>query len=105
MTLVCIVGPLKDRELPITHAALTVGREADNHAALEDELVSRYHAEFRQQERQCVVRDLGSANGTWVNGERISDEKARLRPEDAIYGRYFVIRRGKKDNFLVRVLS
>jgi tyrosyl-tRNA synthetase len=43
--------------------------------------------------------------GLTVNGERISDEKARLRPEDAIYGRYFVIRRGKKDNFLVRVLS
>jgi hypothetical protein len=33
-----------------------------------------------------------------------SDEKARLRPEDALHGRYFVIRKGKKDNFLVRVL-
>ena len=42
--------------------------------------------------------------GVSVNGERISDDKARLRPEDAIYGRYFVIRKGKKDNFLVRVL-
>lgn len=42
--------------------------------------------------------------GLSVNGERISDDKARLRPEDAIYGRYFVIRKGKKDNFLVRVL-
>jgi tyrosyl-tRNA synthetase len=42
--------------------------------------------------------------GLSVNGERVSDEKARVRPEDAIYGRYFVIRKGKKDNFLVRVL-
>jgi len=42
--------------------------------------------------------------GLSVNGERIADDKARLRPEDAIYGRYFVIRKGKKDNFLVRVL-
>jgi tyrosyl-tRNA synthetase len=42
--------------------------------------------------------------GLSINGERISDEKARLHPEDAIYGRYFVIRKGKKDNFLVRVL-
>jgi tyrosyl-tRNA synthetase len=48
---------------------------------------------------------LSRGGGLTVNGERISDEKARLRPEDAIYGRYFVIRRGKKDNFLVRVLS
>jgi tyrosyl-tRNA synthetase len=43
--------------------------------------------------------------GVSINGERVSDEKARLRPEDAIYGRYFVIRKGKKDNFLVRVQS
>ena len=42
--------------------------------------------------------------GVSINGDRISDEKARLRPEDAIYGRYFVIRKGKKDNFLVRVV-
>jgi tyrosyl-tRNA synthetase len=42
--------------------------------------------------------------GLSINGERVSDEKARLRPEDAIHGRYFVIRKGKKDNFLVRVL-
>lgn len=42
--------------------------------------------------------------GVSVNGERVADEKTRLRPEDAIHGRYFVIRKGKKDNFLVRVL-
>jgi tyrosyl-tRNA synthetase len=42
--------------------------------------------------------------GVSINGDRISDEKARLRQEDAIYGRYFVIRKGKRDNFLVRVL-
>jgi len=42
--------------------------------------------------------------GLSINGVRVSDEKARLRPEDAIHGRYFVIRKGKKDNFLIRVL-
>jgi tyrosyl-tRNA synthetase len=42
--------------------------------------------------------------GLSVNGQRVSDEKARLRPEDAIHGRYFVIRKGKKDNHLVRLL-
>jgi tyrosyl-tRNA synthetase len=46
---------------------------------------------------------LIKGGGLSVNGERVSDEKARLRPEDAIHGRYFVIRKGKKDNFLVRV--
>jgi tyrosyl-tRNA synthetase len=41
--------------------------------------------------------------GLSVNGERVSNEKARLRPEDALHGRYFVVRKGKKENFLVRV--
>jgi tyrosyl-tRNA synthetase len=41
--------------------------------------------------------------GLSVNGRRISDEKTRLRPEDAIHGHYFVVRKGKKDNFLIRV--
>ena len=41
--------------------------------------------------------------GLSVNGERIADEKARLRPEDALHGRYFIVRKGKKDNFLVRL--
>jgi len=43
--------------------------------------------------------------GVSVNGNRIADEKTRLRPEDAIHGQYFVVRKGKKDNFLVRVLN
>ena len=42
--------------------------------------------------------------GLTVNGERVSNEKARLRPEDAIHGRYFVIRKGKRENYLVRLL-
>ena len=41
--------------------------------------------------------------GISVNGHRVSDEKARIRPEDAMHGEYFVVRKGKRDNFLVRM--
>jgi tyrosyl-tRNA synthetase len=41
--------------------------------------------------------------GVSVNGRRISDEKARLLPDEALHGRYFIVRKGKKDNYLVRV--
>jgi tyrosyl-tRNA synthetase len=41
--------------------------------------------------------------GIYVNDERITDEKFQLRPEQAIEGRLFVIRKGKKDNFLIRI--
>ena len=43
--------------------------------------------------------------GISVNGERLGDEKARLMPADAIQGQYFLIRKGKRDNFLIRVVE
>jgi tyrosyl-tRNA synthetase len=43
------------------------------------------------------------SGGVYVNDERITDEKARLLPEQAIEGQLFVIRKGKRDNFLVRI--
>jgi tyrosyl-tRNA synthetase len=57
----------------------------------------------------AVVGSKGEATrlirggGLSINGERVSDEKARLRPEDAIHGRYFVVRKGKRDNHLIRL--
>ena len=46
---------------------------------------------------------LVRAGGLYVNERRIGDERARLTAADAIGGEVFVIRKGKKDNFLVRV--
>ena len=41
--------------------------------------------------------------GIYVNNRRITDEKERLSPEQAIEGQVFVIRKGKKENFLIRI--
>jgi len=41
--------------------------------------------------------------GVYLNGDRVGDEKLRVRAEDAIQGRFFVVRKGKRDNYLVRV--
>jgi len=43
--------------------------------------------------------------GIYVNNRRITDERARLRPSDAIEGRLFVLRKGAKQNHLVKVGS
>jgi tyrosyl-tRNA synthetase len=43
--------------------------------------------------------------GIYVNNRRITDERARLRPSDAIDGRLFVLRRGAKQNHLVKIAS
>ena len=41
--------------------------------------------------------------GIYVNDRRITDEKERLDPAQAIEGQLFVVRKGKKDNFLIRI--
>jgi tyrosyl-tRNA synthetase len=42
--------------------------------------------------------------GIYINDRRVTDEKLRLRPDEAIEGQLFVVRKGKKDNYLVRIL-
>jgi len=48
---------------------------------------------------------LVKGGGITLNGRRIADEKERVLPAHAIEGRIFVIRKGKRDNFLVRLVS
>jgi hypothetical protein len=63
------------------------GRDRGNQIVLDGATVSRKHAEFRRQGSRYVVCDLGSLNGTYVNGERV--ELAVLAVGDQIrIGRY-----------------
>jgi tyrosyl-tRNA synthetase len=43
--------------------------------------------------------------GIYINDERVADEKAQLSPKDAIEGQLFVVRKGKRDNYLVRIVG
>jgi len=52
-----------------------IGRQDDCEVCVKDEYVSRYHAEVSFQEDQWVVTDLGSANGVFVNGQRVAQAK------------------------------
>lgn len=51
---------------------LTIGREPDNAIRIQDPLASRHHALVRKLGGRTQVVDLGSSNGTYVNGRRIS---------------------------------
>ena len=53
-------------------AVLRIGREASNSFQLHDQEVSRHHAEVQRCERTFTLVDLDSSNGTFVNGQRIS---------------------------------
>jgi hypothetical protein len=52
----------------------TVGRNPNNSVVLHDETVSGLHCELEvSEDGRMRVRDLGSTNGTWVNGERVTE--------------------------------
>jgi transcriptional regulator with GAF, ATPase, and Fis domain len=61
----------------------TVGRAPDNRIVLRDDLCSRHHAEVYQDPGGWTLRDMGSLNGTLVNGERVKRD-ALLRPLDTV---------------------
>ena len=61
---------------------LGLGRESDNHFVLTDPGVSRHHARFVRRGDGWAIEDLGSANGTRVNGRRVS--RALLRDGDQV---------------------
>jgi len=60
------------RRLVIAPAGATIGRSRQCDIVLNDPNVSREHAEVRQRGEQWFVRDLGSTNGTALNGRRVS---------------------------------
>jgi adenylate cyclase len=60
-------------EVP-TPGMLTVGRAVTSDVPVYDPTVSRNHAEIHGTEQVVTVKDLGSSNGTFVNGNRISEE-------------------------------
>lgn len=63
--------------------SLTVGRGEDAGLVIDDPEISRAHAVLGSTGKGLEVEDLGSLNGTWVNGERIS-HPTRLAPGDVI---------------------
>ena len=65
-------------------AKATVGRGADCDVVLDDDSVSRHHAELARDDRGLYrLKDLGSANGTFLDGRRLEGAAAALVPEGA----------------------
>ena len=72
--LLIVDGPNAGQVIPLEHDRFIIGRETDCHLKLENKLVSRHHCVFLKNEFALRVRDLGSMNGTFINGRRVEGE-------------------------------
>jgi len=78
-----ISGPEnQDQEFSLSKSSIEIGRAVQNDIVLTDGKISRNHACIECDMDGCTLIDLKSANGTFVNGERI--EKVLLNPGDII---------------------
>jgi pSer/pThr/pTyr-binding forkhead associated (FHA) protein len=77
-------GPASGQLIPISKNKLIVGREEDCHLHLTSEYVSRHHCVLLLDEYTLRIRDLGSRNGTFVNGKRIGSGETILASGDVV---------------------
>jgi pSer/pThr/pTyr-binding forkhead associated (FHA) protein len=69
--LLVLSGKQNGTVIPLPGGKFLIGREEDCHLRPNTDLVSRHHCVFTVDEFAVRIRDLGSTNGTVVNGERI----------------------------------
>ena len=69
--LVAVNGPLSGRTFYLDESRVSIGRLESNDIRLEDLYVSRHHSLIRNEGDEYIIEDLNSANGTYLNGERV----------------------------------
>ena len=68
--------------LPVGQSALRIGRKSGNDLVLADEKTSGVHCEIAPEGDRLVLKDLGSTNGTFLDGKRITE--VVLTPGDVV---------------------
>lgn len=75
-----VSGPTFGKAFPI-HGTMTIGRQADCDITVATEEISRHHARVQATADGLLVEDLGSANGTYINGKRVQGGLLRTGEE------------------------
>jgi hypothetical protein len=82
--LIVYEGELEGQRWIIDQDQVTIGRGSDCDVVLSKRQVSRYHAQIERDDGGYLLRDLGSKNGTYVNGQEVRDKPYRLKDGDEI---------------------
>ena len=80
--LIGMSSTVKGQKFEITREETFLGRNSQNHVPLEDNAISGRHCSILREDRKYTLVDLGSTNGTRLNGAPIL--KIPLRPKDII---------------------
>lgn len=88
--LVIIKGPNIGDKFLINKSKLTIGRNLESDIFLDDITVSRKHAVLKRSGNDFLIKDLGSLNGSYVNGEIV--DNAVLKNGDRVQiGKYIFL--------------
>ena len=91
-------------EFKIDQDEIIIGRDSDNEVQIDNVAVSREHAKIIRGPNSCLIEDLNSTNGTFVNGKKINKKFLNKNDEISI-GKHSLqiileeptaIRKGKK---------
>lgn len=69
-------GPQPNQVYELNKGIVTIGRDITNDIVINDPEVSRHHCRLTQTGSGYTVEDLGSTNGTFVNGQRLTGQRA-----------------------------
>ena len=84
--LIVASGSRGGQVIPIVGERFVIGRADDCHLKPRSELISRYHCEIFLKEGDVFVRDMGSKNGVFLNGEQITEAKSLQNGDKLMIG-------------------
>lgn len=76
--LVVLSSVAKGASFLLTETQVGIGREDDSPVCLEDDLISRHHAVLIRVNGEFLLRDLNSANGTFLNGQPVKESHLKV---------------------------
>jgi serine phosphatase RsbU (regulator of sigma subunit) len=91
--LVTLQGPEPGRQFPLGSGASLIGRQPDAAIYLESLAVSRQHAQIIDQDGNCFVEDVGSSNGTFINGHAVVGRVPLTERDTLQVGPYLMVLR------------